>query len=134
MCEVFVRLTSKTNPDPVKDRTGAWKAGMAVCVQDDGWKWSATELNWPYKILKLKGVPKEKIQQWLEPEYEDPDAKPDELQIYRRRRFIFDTAQFTKTLDTTLESALSPEATKIAALTAITEDKTATEPHAIVSK
>lgn len=126
---MIIRLTSKYNADPDIDRQGCYKAGMAIGVVRDGWKWSKTELSWPYKILKLPGVPEEDVQKWLEPEYEDPEVPADKLVVYRRRRYVFDTVQLTPQLDASLANAITPAATRIAALDAISNDMTSLEPH-----
>jgi hypothetical protein len=95
---------------------------MVICIQDDGWQWSKTEQGSGYQIVKMPGVPKEDLAKWELPAFED-DADPHDSPMWRRRRWVIDITKLTKTVTNNLENTLTPDATRIAALEAVTNDK-----------
>lgn len=121
MCELLIRVKSKTHKDPDKDRRGSWKEGMVIVIKDDGWKWSHTEQGPAYKILKVPGVDVDDVAKWAEPAFDLDD--PTYETIYRTRRFVIDMTKLTAAVEANLENALTPSATRVAALNLITEDQ-----------
>ena len=66
MCEIIVKAIDVTNPDPIKDRRGCYKRGYPVAVYPDGTKWGNEERLPKFVIIKLPGVPIEKVQKYIE--------------------------------------------------------------------
>ena len=128
MCEIICINYDKGNAkDPDKDKM-CYKKGMVICVQDDGWAWSATELSDSYKIIKLPGVPKEKVQKWLEPERGDTviDEESGEKEIVRRRHYKLDLTKWAKADDDAAKSEAKTDDEKVAVLAAKEVDLKAT--------
>lgn len=56
MCEILLKATNATSPDPYKD-VKCYKAGDVVVVMPDGWGWGSKELTDPmFRIVKLPNV------------------------------------------------------------------------------
>jgi hypothetical protein len=73
---VWVAEYPKTG-DPYVDRSRP-SAGCVITIQPDGWKWSKAELTNPdWRVVKLPGIPVEKLTQLTAPDlgYLDPEAE-----------------------------------------------------------
>jgi hypothetical protein len=63
--EILVKAVDAVNSNPTKDR-GCYKRGMPVVIMDDGYKWGSSECPPLFFIVKVPGVPKEKMQKYIE--------------------------------------------------------------------
>lgn len=67
MCEILVAVNPNnyTHPDPDKDLSGVYKRGYPVIVFDEGHSWGAEEGLPKFIIVKIPGVNKATIEQYL---------------------------------------------------------------------
>jgi hypothetical protein len=116
MCELLYCTRDKTHIDPDVDRRGCWKAGMIICVQDDGWEWSETERNSPdmFGILQLTGIPRADVEQKALEEEKIYIAGVG-LDTYRRRRFKLNFVLLTPEVRANFKNVTIPNPTHIAA-------------------
>lgn len=84
MAEILVRAFSNVNPDPLRDRRGAWKRGMPVVIMPDGHEWGLEERLPRFVIIKVPLVSVSRVEKYVLPQYEVLDP----TQVYRRRRWI----------------------------------------------
>ena len=68
MAELLIKAIDAVHSDSTKDRRGCYKRGMPVVIMDDGHKWGKEEGLPNFIILKLPGIPKEKLEKYLTPE------------------------------------------------------------------
>lgn len=95
MCEIIMRLVSKTHPDLWWD-VKQTKRGDVIEVQADGWPWQERDLSNPdWALLKLPNVSVEFARQFLAAETGDPLINP---YLQRKRSYI--------DIDTKVPSAL----------------------------
>lgn len=113
--------THQTGVNEAKDRM-TWKRGMVVCVQEDGWKWSKTELSPPYVIIKMPGVSRDDFQRELEVELELTATPDGDFLPYRRRRYKIDLSKYTSKLEGQLSNALTSSTARVNALRKIEVD------------
>lgn len=87
MCEICVRVTSKTNPnDQVKDAQ-LTKRGHIIDVRPDGWGWTTTELTNPdWRMISLPNITVSQATAYLAA----GTATPNTAEIAARRAFKFD--------------------------------------------
>jgi hypothetical protein len=92
MAQILVKAIDATHADPVKDRRGCYKRGMPVVVMPDTHTWGLDERPPKFVVLKLPGVPVEKVKKYIEPEREDTADADGRYQVFRRRlwKFRFD--------------------------------------------
>jgi hypothetical protein len=124
MAELLVMLRDKTAKDPVIDRRGCWKRGMVITIKPDSWGWSETERR-AYLVIKLPGVPEDRVSKWLRPEYDTPSGNWENTSSgrYRRRRYTINLARFTAAdEDALVNEALSVD-DRVAVLDKITIDE-----------
>lgn len=81
-CELLVKAVSHTHPNSEKDRVGAYKAGMVVNVMPDGHPWGREERLPKFVVIKIPGVPAQKLLRYAVPEV---DAGTN---VMRRREWI----------------------------------------------
>jgi len=67
MCEILVKATNATHPDPDIDRRGCYKRGYPVVVMPDGHPWGNEERLPLFVVIKLPGVSVETAQKYIEP-------------------------------------------------------------------
>jgi hypothetical protein len=92
---------------------------MVMAIQEDGWRWSETELT-SYKILKMPGVLPGTLAKFMERQIADPLAAVKET--YRRRAWMVDLSKLTKEVETTLNDSKVAPATRYTALNAISTE------------
>lgn len=107
MCEMLVMKVDKVNADPVLDPSLP-KAGYVITVQNDGWPWSAEELNHPrWTIVKVPGAKVSDMDKLMLSEQAqllsvnplDPKADPAVNKALRQRAFALNIAALpSKTL------------------------------------
>jgi len=82
MAEILFKIVDHVNPDPVKDREGAYKAGMPIAVFEDGHVYGRMEskqqwlaegfsyAGWHRKtaIIRIPGVSVAKVESIIEPQ------------------------------------------------------------------
>ena len=92
MAQILVKAIDATHADPVKDRRGCYKRGMPVVVMPDTHTWGLDERPPKFVVLKLPGVPVEKVKKYIEPEREDTADADGRYQVFLRRlwKFRFD--------------------------------------------
>jgi len=86
MAEILVKAVDATHPDSDKDRKGAYKRGMPVVVMPDGQSWGNEERLPKFIVIKIPGVPVEKVKKYIDPEYQGLDADGQPV-TYRRREW-----------------------------------------------
>lgn len=77
---IMAKATQSKNP-------GAYKRGDVVVVMEDGHKWGREERPPTFAIVRIPGVPAEKLRDLLEPDQSEvlgADAEP----IYKGRRKV----------------------------------------------
>lgn len=67
MCEILVKATNATHPDPDTDRRGCYKRGYPVVVMPDGHPWGTEERLPLFVVIKLPGVEVETALKYIEP-------------------------------------------------------------------
>lgn len=83
MAEILIKAVNATHPDPETDRTGCYKRGMPVVVMPDGHPWGSAERLPRFVVIKVPGVPVDRVQKYIGPEYTpSPEVDP---AVYRRR-------------------------------------------------
>jgi hypothetical protein len=89
MAQILVKAIDATHADPVKDRRGCYKRGMPVVVMPDTHTWGLDERPPKFVVLKLPGVPVEKVKKYIEPEREDTADADGRYQVFLRRLWKF---------------------------------------------
>lgn len=89
MCEMLIKATDNTHPDPHCNECHCWKTDDIVVVMEDGHIWGSKEGPPKFYIVSLPGVPKEDVMQYCCCWQTDP-ADPDSLQ--RRSKYSWDNA------------------------------------------
>jgi hypothetical protein len=88
MCEILVRVRSKSSDDPVLD-CKLTKRGDVIVARPDGWAWGAQELANPdWRIIRLPAVPLDEAEAMLAPEPETDPQNPSRM--LQRRAFRLD--------------------------------------------
>ena len=106
MAELLIKIKDHTNPNPTKDREGAYKKGMIIIVVEDNYLWARMESkqqwiaegnsvdDWHNKtaILKIPGLAIAKVEELISQQIEDDDGVPifdvrDRPFTFRRRRW-----------------------------------------------
>jgi len=82
VCEIIVKAITATHSDPIKDLRGCYKRGYPVAVYPDGTKWGNEERLPKFVIIKIPGIPVEKVQKYIQPQMNMATIPPS---IYRRR-------------------------------------------------
>jgi len=85
MAEMLVKAIDSTHKDTAKDRRGCYKRGMCVAVFEDGHSWGLEEGLPKFFVLRIPGIPAEKLRKYLEPQYENFTSL-EGLPITHRRR------------------------------------------------
>ena len=101
MCEALFCIRTNIHPDPIKDRRGCYKRGMAPVAYEDGHTWGRDEskqvwiaegrdpAQWPGQgvrfIMKLPGTPANTLREMGDVQMVD-DGGIDFNGIYRRRQ------------------------------------------------
>lgn len=90
MAELLVMRINKSHPNPDKDQRGSYKLGDVVVVKEDGHEWGkeehpATSTNPMFFLVKIPGVPAEKVEQFIAPETAVDPETGDETTVRRRR-------------------------------------------------
>lgn len=65
MAEILIKRISVTNPDPEKDERGCYKRGYPVVIMPDGHEWGAEEGPPNFVVIKVPGVSKATLEQYL---------------------------------------------------------------------
>jgi hypothetical protein len=95
VAELLVRTEDKPKTgDPYTDRHRSGR-GCVIAIQPDGWQWSKAEQSAPFwRIVKLPGIPVEKLTQLTAPDlgYLDPEAEKMN-KVLRRYTRAFDLAE-----------------------------------------
>lgn len=87
MCEMLVRVVDKVNADSVYLDVGCTKRGDVIVIMEDGHRWSPAEsAGDPWVIVKVPGVPSDKLAAYVVPEPGDPKQN----RMLQRRAFRFD--------------------------------------------
>lgn len=95
MAEILIKAVDATHSDPDKDRRGCYKQGMPVVVQPDGHQWGSAEGLPNFVILKLPGIPVDKVQKFIDQDVVDNGVDGEGRPIretYRRRLWKIDWA------------------------------------------
>ena len=101
MAELLVKAVDAIHPDPDKDARGCYKRGDPVVVQEDGHVWGAREGLPRFVIIKIPGVPADRLRAFLEPDEAVDEFSGERLPRIRRRwRALVDDlpAQFKRSL------------------------------------
>jgi hypothetical protein len=85
MCEMVCFVGDNSNPNDPEIDALAWKPGMIVRVEDDGYPWSAAERVYPFEIVKAPGVAKTDLAAYLAEAAPDPQT----FTLHGRRSFVF---------------------------------------------
>lgn len=87
MAELCINLENKVGAKQ-EDDPNRYKVGDVVCVTEDGHKWNDNETRGQFLIVKVPGVPAEKLYDMMEPVF-DKDGEP-----IARRSSVFDLVQY----------------------------------------
>lgn len=91
MAEALLFAANNTHPDPEKDRRGAWKRGYIVVVKPDGHVWGSREdparnaAPRKFVLIKFPGVSVERVERYLQPQFDDAGGALLEPVVWRRR-------------------------------------------------
>ena len=85
MAQILIKAIDATHPDATKDRRGCYKRGMPVVVMPDTHTWGREEGLPTFVVIKIPGVPVEKVRKYIEPQLEDTTDEQGVYPIYRRR-------------------------------------------------
>lgn len=96
MAEILIKAKDTTHPDPEKDRRGCYKRGMPVAIMPDGHEWGKEERPPKFVVLKLPGVPVEKVRHYIEPETTPVPDPSGNFPVYRRRLWQISWADLPK--------------------------------------
>jgi len=89
MAQILVMARDNTHADPDTDRRGCYKRGYPVVVMPDTHTWGREEGLPTFVVIKIPGVPVEKVRKYIEPQLEDTTDERGRYQIYRRRLWQF---------------------------------------------
>jgi len=89
MAQILVMAIDKNHADPDIDRRGCYKRGYPVVVMPDSHTWGREEGLPSFVVIKIPGVPVEKVRKYIEPELEDVPDERGCYRIYRRRLWTF---------------------------------------------
>lgn len=103
MCELLVKAADHIHPDPQTDRVGAYKRGMVVRVEDDGFDWGGKEGPPSFVIIRITGELKADYAPLTEIETYD-DSGVDTGTLYRRRSFYIDIDNLPPGIRTNIET------------------------------
>jgi len=88
VAELLIKAVDHTHPDPVVDRQGAYKRGMIVRVEEDGFQWGTKEGLPKFVLVKITGLAAKKVRGLVSPQDEDDiGVSQDPAQPFRRRRW-----------------------------------------------
>lgn len=117
MAEILFYTRNNTHEDPVKDRRGCYKRGMAIIVCRDKWDWSEAERGPAYKIVKCPSSKIEDFIYLLAPQLDVGSTEENRID-YRRRKRVLDLDRWTTADDLTCETGNTAQ--QIAAIDAKT--------------
>lgn len=88
MAELLIRVVDKVNPRSIYKDVGCMKAGSVVCIQPDGWGWSAYEDggNPAWIVKKWPRIRPDQLSGLLVPEPGDREVQ----KTLQRRAFVLD--------------------------------------------
>lgn len=89
MAQILVKAVDATHADSEKDRRGCYKRGMPVVVMPDSHTWGLEERLPKFVVIKIPGVPVDKVKQYIEPQREDTPDERGQYRTYRRRLWKF---------------------------------------------
>lgn len=84
-CELLIKYSEATHPDPVEDMRGRAKRGMVVQIREDGATYGTRETLPRFALIKVPGVAAAEMAEYLAPEMDGET-------IVRYRRWQFMTA------------------------------------------
>lgn len=93
MAEAVIFTGTNTHPDPIKDRTGCWKAGMIVDVGPDGRDWGRNVVPPKFAILKMPGVSVDRVRKYIAEQLDDAGGLLLEPVRFRRRLWQIQTQE-----------------------------------------
>jgi len=83
-CEILVKATNATHQDTEEDRRGCYKRGMMVLAMPDGHIWGTRERLPHFVVIKIPGVPVERVLKYFAHQFQGTDAQGNPIN-YRRR-------------------------------------------------
>jgi hypothetical protein len=98
MAEMLIKMVDATNPDPVVDQRGCYKAGMPVVVAEDGHQWGGREGLPSFGVFRFPEMTKADLDQFTAPQmvqdgFEEDGVTP-KYDTVRPRRYQFDLPSF----------------------------------------
>lgn len=89
MAELLIRARDNVHPDPDTDLRGSYKRGYVVVVKRDGWPWARAEALPNFVVIKIPGVPVDKVLKYVQPEnILEINPELGEIEVpFRRRRW-----------------------------------------------
>ena len=91
MAELLIRSVDKVNAESAYADASCSKRGDVIAICDDGWKWGPGELHsGEHVIVKLPGVPIEKVSAYLLPEVDKDVLTKSKTLQFRVSRFDLD--------------------------------------------
>lgn len=95
MAELLIHASGQELTGSVYIDRHRWQPGDVVVINEDGHKWGKKEVDGPlFRIVKLPGVPREKLLQLLSPDLGYLDAEAEKAsRVLRRRAYKVDIAE-----------------------------------------